>query len=120
MVNGAAPAALTSVQFLNFTRATVALGEALGVALGSTGAGLETAVAVGVGVGLVATVTPLFQVSFAPDLVQVYFFPATVWVSPALAHFEPGFGAEAEVAGAVPAIRRVTTASAVSFDLLIE
>ena len=98
MVSGAAPAAFASVQFLYFVR--VMLG--LGLALGSGAIGLGSLVTSEVGFNLGEIVTPLFQISFAPDLVQVYFFPDTFCVSPALAHLVPGFGAEAELAGLNP------------------
>jgi hypothetical protein len=38
------------------------------------------------GFGAAFIVTPLFQTSFVPDLMQVNFFPATVAVVPALVH----------------------------------
>ncbi len=51
----------------------------------------------GDGVGL-AMATPLFQTSFFPLLMHVYFFPAYVEVEPALEHDAPAFGeASAEV-----------------------
>ena len=115
MVRGAAPAAFNSVQFLYFVRVTLGLG----LSLGSAAIGLGSFVTSEVGFNLGAIVTPLFQTSFVPDLVQVYFFPDTFCVSPALAHLEPGFGAEAELAGVVPEIRSATNVSAVSFALFI-
>jgi hypothetical protein len=47
-------------------------------------------VGVGEGVGL-DTVTPLFQTSLVPDLIQVYFLPDTNEVEPSLMHFVPAF-----------------------------
>jgi hypothetical protein len=56
-------------------------------------------------------VTPLFQTSFPPLLMQVNFFPAELTVAPALVHFPPGL--VAAWAGAIPnnetAIRTANT-----------
>ena len=41
------------------------------------------------------TATPLFQVSFLPDLVQVYFLPLAISVVPALVQVAPALGAAA-------------------------
>jgi hypothetical protein len=58
-------------------------------------------VAVGSGVGEAtgfgfATTTPLFQTSFLPLFIHVYFLPLEVEVAPALEHFVPGFTAATE------------------------
>jgi len=64
---------------------------------------VEVAVGVDVGAGVVVGVaffaaTPLFQVNFLPDLVQVYFFPEAIEVDPALLHGFPAFTAPNAVA----------------------
>jgi hypothetical protein len=61
----------------------------VGVGVGSTG------VKTGFGFGAALIVTPLFQTSFLPDLMQVNFLPPAVAVDPALVHFAPAFGAAA-------------------------
>ena len=67
----------------------VGVGTGVGVGVGSTG--LKTGLGDGFGAALIAT--PLFQISFLPDLMQVNFFPAFVAVAPALVHFAPAFTA---------------------------
>jgi hypothetical protein len=65
------------VQFLNLTTAGAALevAEALGVA--SIGEAEGSALVKALGVGFAGTVTPLFQVSLDPDLIQVNFLLPT-------------------------------------------
>jgi len=75
--SGAAPAALASVQFLNLTRAGAGLEVAEVVGVASTGEAEGSALAEAVGVAFAGTVTPLFQVSLDPDLVQVNFLLPT-------------------------------------------
>ncbi len=69
----------------------VGVGIAVGVGIGSgVGAGVGVAVGVGVATGVCfMIVTPLFQTSLLPDLMQVNFFPAAVAVAPALVHLAP-------------------------------
>ena len=73
----------------------MATGEGIGVGSGEddgTGVGsigLNTGFRFGFGAAL--TVTPLFQTSFVPDLMQVNFLPPVVAVDPALVHFAPAF-----------------------------
>jgi hypothetical protein len=69
----------------------IGVGVGVGVGVGSTG--LKTGLAEGFGAAF--TATPLFQMSFLPDLMQVYFFPAFVAVAPALLHFAPALGVAA-------------------------
>jgi predicted anti-sigma-YlaC factor YlaD len=67
-------------------------GDEVGAGIGSTG--LKTGLAEGFGAALIAT--PLFQISFLPDLMQVNFFPAFVAVAPALVHLAPALTAAKE------------------------
>jgi predicted histidine transporter YuiF (NhaC family) len=53
------------------------------------GVGLE------VGFGAAFTATPLFQMSFLPDLMQVNFFPPETEVAPAFVHLAPALGVTA-------------------------
>jgi hypothetical protein len=71
--------------------AGVGSGVGVGVGVGSTG--LNTGF--GTGLGATFTVTPLFQTSFIPDLMQVNFFPLAVAVVPALLHLAPALGVAA-------------------------
>jgi hypothetical protein len=77
------------------------VGVGVGVGVGvAEGVGDGSVVGVGVGVGVITgvgfvIVTPLFQTSFVPDLMQVNFFPPAVAVDPALVHFVPALGAAA-------------------------
>jgi hypothetical protein len=83
----------------------VALGEGDAVALGE-----GDAVALGEGDALVTLLltTPLFQISFFLDLMQVNFLPLKVDVFPIFEHAVPGFMAAS--AGAVrPAKKRTNT-----------
>jgi len=100
---------------LYFTSTTVGLE----IGLGSTDVGVGSTDAVTDDVALGARTTPLFQVSFAPDLMQVNFLPAIVWVSPAFAHLVPGVGADAALAEEFPAMMSVTKVNATRFDLII-
>jgi len=61
--------------------------EGVGVGVGVGSSGLKTGLSEGFGAAFIAT--PLFQTSLLPDLMQVYFFPATVAVVPALLHLAP-------------------------------
>jgi hypothetical protein len=53
---------------------------------------VTVAVGDGIGLGAALILTPLFQTSFVPDLMQVNFLPDAVAVDPALVHFAPAFG----------------------------
>ena len=63
----------------------------MAVGIGSTG--LKTGFGDGFGAALI--VTPLFQTSFVPDLMQVNFLPEAVAVAPALVHLAPALGVAA-------------------------
>ena len=78
---------------LNSTGLTVGVGVGVGVgvAVGVGSTGLKTGFGDGFGAALIAT--PLFQTSFAPDLMQVNFFPPAVAVVPALLHLDPALTA---------------------------
>jgi hypothetical protein len=53
-----------------------------------------TSVGVDAGVGLeTATVIPLFQTSFLPDLIHVKVFPEAIDLIPAFVHFAPALAA---------------------------
>ena len=65
----------------------VGVGVATGVGAGVGSSGLNTGFRFGFGAAL--TVTPLFQTSFVPDLMQVNFLPPAVAVDPALVHLAP-------------------------------
>ena len=77
------------------------VGVGVGVTLGEgEGAGDGEADGVGVGVGVAVGVTfgtgiklPLFQISFAPDFMQVYFIPFKTEVLPSFEQALPGFTA---------------------------
>ena len=59
----------------------VGVGDTTGPGVANTtGAGTGVAAGVGLEVGLAATLTPLFQTSLFPDLMQVYLIPFTVEV----------------------------------------
>jgi hypothetical protein len=66
---------------------------ALGVGVGVGAAGFNTGLSSGL--AEVFKVTPLFQTSFVPDLIQVNFFPPEDAVIPALVHLAPALGAAA-------------------------
>lgn len=62
-------------------------GDAVGDAVGDAeetgvgvGVGVWGGVGVGEGVGVVFILTPLFQINFFPDLIQVNFNEPTTWV----------------------------------------
>lgn len=114
MVSGAAPAALTSVQFLNFTRVNEGLGvdDALGLAVAKVD-GWLLADSVGLGVGVAGTFTPLFHTSLDPDFTQVNFLPPTVCVKPTLPHLAPLFAWTAAYADWTPKniMRRLASAN---------
>jgi hypothetical protein len=65
----------------------IGVGSGVGVGVGVGSIGLNTGFRFGFGAAL--TVTPLFQTSFVPDLMQVNFLPPAVAVDPALVHFAP-------------------------------
>ncbi len=65
------------------------LGEVDGVGVG---VGVGEGVGVTAGTGF-ATATPLFQTSFLPLLMQVYFLPLAVAVAPAFLQVSPAFTA---------------------------
>jgi hypothetical protein len=65
---------------------TIKEGEGVGV-----GAGKLDEEGVGELVGF-GTSTPLLQINFFPDLVQVYCLPLRIFVIPSFEHFDPGFG----------------------------
>jgi hypothetical protein len=69
------------------------VGVGVGVAVGVGSTGLNTGF--GTGLGATFTVTPLFQTSFVPDLIQVNFFPLAVADVPALLHLAPALGVAA-------------------------
>jgi len=71
----------------------------MGVGIGA-GVGVGVGVGVGIGVGVgegegVAffTATPLFQINFFPDLIQVYLIPDDVLVWPSTLQAMPGLTA---------------------------
>jgi len=71
----------------------------MGVGIGA-GVGVGVGVGVGIGVGVgegegVAffTATPLFQINFFPDLIQVYLIPDDVLVWPSTLQAVPGLTA---------------------------
>jgi hypothetical protein len=67
------------------------------VAVG-VGVGVGVAVGVGVGVGVaVLTATPLFQINFFPDLMQVYLIPDDVLIFPSTLQAVPGFTAASAI-----------------------
>jgi hypothetical protein len=63
----------------------------VGVGVGSTG--LKTGFRFGFGAAFI--VTPLFQISLLPDLMQVNFLLDAVAVAPALVHLAPALGVAA-------------------------
>jgi hypothetical protein len=71
--------------------------ESAEVFIPGTGSGELLAAPLGAGVGLGAafTATPLFQINFLPDFMQVNFLPATVEVAPALLHLAPALAGAA-------------------------
>jgi len=67
----------------------VGVGAGVGV-----GVGVGFGAGVGVGLGVVLTTpTPLFQINFLPDLMQVNFFPEAIEDAPALLQDAPAFTA---------------------------
>ena len=79
----------------------VGVGMGVGVGVGiSVGIGVGSGVGIGSGVGVTTgegflIATPLFQTSFAPDLIHVNFLPEAVAVVPALLHLAPALGVAA-------------------------
>ena len=86
----------------------MALGVGVGVGVGAAGfnTGLRS------GLGAAFEVTPLFQTSFEPDLIQVNFFPAADAVIPALVHLAPALGVAAKE-GAVKSERHSKTTTVI-------
>ena len=74
----------------------VAVGSVLGFIWLGVGEGVGVGVGVGaaVGVGARFTATPLFQVSFLPLLIQVYFKLEITLLLPILVHLVPAIVAE--------------------------
>ena len=77
------------------------------------GAGIGELVGIGVGAGSIgagfAIATPLFQTSFLPLLMQVYFLPLAVAVVPTFLHVSPVF--TAALATPVTKVRDIKNAS---------
>ena len=74
------------------------------VTLGFNGVGVAVGVGFAVGVAVevgFTTATPLFQISFLPLLMQVYFLPFAVEVSPAFLHGSPDLTAATDAVGAI-------------------
>jgi hypothetical protein len=65
------------------------------------------------GVGLITRI-PLSQISFFPDLIQVYFFPETVKVKPNLEQVDPGF--VIAYARLIEEYKRITTVMTAIFN----
>ena len=78
--------------FVHTFGVTSGVGVGVGVGVGcGCGTGWGWEIGVGVGVAFtVRTVTPLFQISFFPDFMQVNVFPLLICFAPAFKHFEPG------------------------------
>jgi hypothetical protein len=70
-------------------------------------------IAVGFADGLAAgfTATPLFQINFLPDLMQVYFLPLTTEVAFTFVHFAPAFAVKALASGITATQRAVINKS---------
>ena len=71
----------------------VGVGVTTGVGAGAGSTGIKTGFSFGFGAALI--VTPLFQASLFPDLMQVNFFPLAVAVAPAFVHLAPALGVAA-------------------------
>jgi hypothetical protein len=94
-----------------------AFGSTVTVGVGAFGSTVTVGVGVGFAAGFAAaTVTPLFQTSFFPLLIQVYFFPAEVEVAPSLEHVVPALTA----ALAVEVISDSVARSTRSFVLVLK
>jgi hypothetical protein len=63
----------------------------------------------GLAAGFMAT--PLFQINFLPDLMQVYFLPLTTEVAFTLVHFAPAFAVKALASGITTTQRAVINKS---------
>ena len=84
----------------------IGVGIEVGVGTGVGSTGLKTGLGDGFGAALITT--PLFQISFVPDLTQVNFLPEADAVAPALVHLAPALGVAA-LSGAVTARSSVIT-----------
>jgi hypothetical protein len=73
---------------------TDAIGVAAGEGSGVGSTGFISGLADGFGAGLIAT--PLFQINFEPDLMQVNFLPPDTEVDPTFAHLLPALTAAKE------------------------
>ena len=73
----------------------VGVGDGVGVGEG-VGVGVGEGVGEGVGVTFL-TATPLFQINFFPDLMQVYLIPDDVLVFPSVLHVVPGLTAASAI-----------------------
>lgn len=89
----------------------VGVGEGVGLGLGvGVGEGNSDLLELGAGVGagdLIAT--PLFQISFIPDLIHVYLMPAEFEVAPSLLHVAPGFGAAEAIGGMIASTKETNS-----------
>jgi len=97
------------------TTGTTGAGDGVGVAVEvgvdvGLGEGVGVGVAVTVGFGA-ATVTPLFQTSFFPFLMQVYFLPTEVEVAPSFEQEAPAFTAAIAFSGTRKSATVTNTAS---------
>ena len=91
--------------------AGVGEGVGVGVAVG-VGVDVGLGVAVGVEVGFgTATATPLFQTSFLPLFIQVYFLPAEVEVAPSFEQTAPALTAAIAFSGTRKSAAVTNTAS---------
>ena len=70
--------------------------------------------------GVEVTTSPLFQTSFLPDLMQVYFFPAVIEVAPAFVHAAPAFTAAKEPAPKRPNSSEETRANTKKLRFIAE
>lgn len=91
----------------------VGVGEGVGLGLGlgvGVGEGKSDLLELGAGLGtgdLIAT--PLFQISFIPDLIHVYLMPAEFEVTPSLLHVAPGFGAAEAIGGMIASTKETNS-----------
>jgi hypothetical protein len=95
----------TGVSVGDGTEVGVGVATGMGVGVGSTG--FNTGFRFGFGAAF--TATPLFQMSFLPDLMQVNFFPPAVAVVRALLHLAPALGVAACTGVARVSIKAIAT-----------